>query len=107
MISEIKLIELSVQVHGDLVFTKAGGGLQVQHRSGCHRVRETDLASLQAVFGAIEGNLTLENVDTAQQYWFCGCASEPQVGIARQTKRSGLHLQLRCGIDPDVQPDPV
>src|SRR5579862_5913171 len=107
MVSEVKLVELSVQVHGNLIFPKAGCSLKIQHRSRRHRVRETDFAALQTVLRAIECDLTFQNIDPSQKYWLGRGAPEPQIGVARKTERCRLHLQLRRRINPDVQANAV
>src|SRR5206468_638102 len=62
-----------------------------------------DSPSLEAVLGAAEVRLSLEDVGTPKQHGFCRVASDAQIGIATQTNDASLHLQVRRGRDMQIE----
>ena len=81
------------------------GGLQVKLGLDGNRIGESDVAALEGKADAVEGGLTFENIDPAEDGGPGHRAAQPKVGIARKASDGGPHLEFGRSHDVDIELD--
>src|SRR5208283_4681768 len=94
---------IPAELHGDVVVAQAGGCGQVDDGLRLGRIREGDIATLQAILGSVERNFSFQNFYSSQDCRTVGGATHPEVRVTREAGDGGLHLQFGCGNDVNVE----
>jgi len=78
-----------VPVIGDveIVVADVRGGLEIELRFDGNRIGETDVSAIESVARAVEGGLTFENIDAAENSGPGNGAAETEIGVAGKAPR--------------------
>jgi len=83
------------------------GGLEIELRFDGNRIGETDVSAIESVARAVEGGLTFENIDAAENSGPGNGAAETEIGVAGKARDGGPHLEFGRRLDVDIEFDVV
>src|SRR5262249_5253235 len=101
------LAGIAINADGDVIVADARAGLQIKNGLDADRALEENFPPFQAILRAVEIDFALKDFDAAQQSGLRGGTAEAQVGVAREVRDRGLHLEVGRGDNVHVEFDAI